>query len=282
MTISDRAGLTGLPTLSTAYNPNRRFCPTCRASCSVKGIVPIYVRTETPARPIENNNRSSFGRGSNHSLLNEEIEVNHNRQNTNGEDDDEWLALSDDEDNNPTETTGLRYRARFRSTDSEIPEDFHAGGPTVVPRRPRAHSPVAASNTDTTIGGNSTAAVVESSDNAVHSPHASPQRSLQIPLSPNGTPAAAGQHQVSLSNGMFPLVQVAHGEYLRRVYNNHGDLLMPQPPRQDGTDPPIAVPGWDRLQDMHQQNISGDSDSDFLRWLLLLLGSFVMACLLLS
>jgi hypothetical protein len=81
---------------------------------------------------------------------------------------------------------------------------------------------------------------------------------------------------------MFPLVQVAHGEYLRRVYNNHGDLLMPQPPRQDGTDPPIAVPGWDRLQDMHQQNISGDSDSDFLRWLLLLLGSFVMACLLLS
>jgi hypothetical protein len=120
MTISDRAGLTGLPTLSTAYNPNRRFCPTCRASCSVKGIVPIYVRTETPVRPIENNNQGGFRRGSNHSLLNEEIEVNHNRQNTNGEDDDEWLALSDDEDNNPAETTGLRSYAisidRFRDS----------------------------------------------------------------------------------------------------------------------------------------------------------------------
>ena len=149
-------------------------------------------------------------------------------------------------------TTGLRLR--FRSTDSHIPNHDHYSASPTVPRRPAPHSPPRNSDDYDTLNQSTS-----SSSPLRH--HATTTLSPVLPRGP---------HPASLSHGILPLMQ--HALLRSRSMANNSS--------NDAGAPPLS-----RLeQSRHDDAIDLDNAPDtteFLSRLLLLLGSFVIFCLLL-
>ena len=234
MTPAERNGLMGLTSVvlnaPAAADASKRVCPVCRAPCSVKRIIPIYVRTDVPFQTARTEHPRVRG-----------------GEDDDGDDDDpvgvvQDIVANDDEDEEETihmdhshSRTGLRFRPHREDAaamDAASPDGIS------VPRRPVARS---ASHLQ----------LAERTDVAVAS-----LRSTTT-------------HPASLSHGMLPLVQQA----LRHAAAVGGADFVPPLHRLEGMHPAAPNDG--------AAPISNRESTEFLSWLLLLLGSFVLFCLLL-
>ncbi len=91
--------------------PSRRVCPVCKADCAVSTIVPIYVRNHDEQDTADENQFDDND-------LNDETLVEVDNDDDDG-DVKRDCETREDEAKDPTSTTGLRLR--FRSRDSVIP-----------------------------------------------------------------------------------------------------------------------------------------------------------------
>jgi zinc-RING finger domain len=233
----------------------RRSCPVCKAGCSVDTIVPIYVRAiETTTSNISSipsdKNIDDENNGSNVNTLPAASDVDVTNEFSI---DDIPAGLgdvydSDEIDLQPEFTTGLRQRrASTMDSQSSILSD--------VPRRPLPQSPDRAAMTASPPPTNN--AVIQSGVSGANT---------SLALSPAISISSHNQHHpqtASLSHGILaPFVQ----EAMRRS-------SVPAIHRPEGFNSP----------DLYSQSIA-ESDpgaTQFLSRLLLMLGSFVIMCLLL-
>ena len=340
MTVQERNELFGFSALHSNnpyYDPSKRVCPVCRAPCSVKRVIPIYVRTDTTTAATAAVASSSSSSLPHHQSENETFTNRHNDETLNAV--ETVMSSSEDNDDNPVDVvvgnqndndddgtadigddhpissssssslhaTGLRNRSRIRSSiseasgmnptsqlDDDVDEEHHnnhrsnPSPATVVPRRPVARSSsnlrleeradVAAAavfqqqQQNAVTGGTTTTAIATTRSASVSS-----QQQQQ-------------HHPASLAHGMLPLVQQA----IRHASIVAGASSMNHHHQNNDYVPPLH-----RLEGMHQNNsqnsqqnpqqysnygISMDHDHtspDFLAWILLLLGIFVLACLIL-
>lgn len=316
-------GLTSVVLHSANYDPTKRICPVCRAPCSVKRIVPIYVRTDgatasnvysttngtnrglsdqrddyTTNEPDHHGNRiASTTSNSDGSIINQELVDGGNNivvEDVNSDDEYDIVGPTESTSRSispipSTETssstnTGLRQRLRFRSTDSDIISNSHvvttrasdttnetSTTSTVVPRRPIARTSSnlqLAENEDV-----AAAAVAAAAPNRSNNNNGSPitqQHRLTHPLSPTN-----GGHPASLAHGMLPLVQQAlrHVSLAAANGTNGSHDFVPPRHRLEGMN---SNNNYFYMQQPNQDRAS----TEFLSWLLLLLGSFVLFCLL--
>ena len=324
------------------YDPSKRVCPVCRAPCSVKRVIPIYVRTDatltttnttTATTTTAPSTRTTYTGTSASTTLQEEndddilhsIETVMNDEDENGEndvvlnenndddDDDDGMVLRDDvqttshHHHHPSMTstlhaTGIRNRSRIRTSISEtsrhgIGEDIdyednnnhhhipttqtttmddHHSTATVVPRRP-----VARSSSNLRLAEHAdvaAAAVFQQQQQQSRTSSISSQHQQQLPP----------HHPASLAHGMLPLVQQAirHAAIVAGTNTttmNHNDSI-PSIHRLEGMHQNMNHPNQNTNAQSPNYGISMDYDStstDFLSWILLLLGIFVLACLIL-
>jgi|UniRef100_A0A8J9X766 hypothetical protein len=277
MVPGERQALTGM----VRYGPideTRRVCPVCKAPCSVPTIVPIYVRNE----PTSPNKRTSSLADSLDDTDDDDVEYDHQREASYREQAhvaahhteivraaNSWeTSVTEHADlDGPTSplppsvvnvtassapdssftNTGLRQRLRFRSRDSEIPsaEDYH-----VVPARPAANSPVRhRSLSESNVGAAS------------------------LPRNPAWlTPLNPATNRASLSNGLALSLQHAFRQSLPTTAAAQPDQSIPPLHRREGHGS-AAV--------MNSISEQDPNATEFLSRILLLLGSFVILCLLL-
>ena len=341
MTVQERNELFGFSALHSNnpyYDPSKRVCPVCRAPCSVKRVIPIYVRTDTTtaaAAAVASSSSSSLPQ---HQSENETFTNRHNDETLNAV--ETVMSSSEDNDDNPVDVvvgnqndndddgtadigddhpissssssslhaTGLRNRSRIRSSiseasgmnptsqlDDDVDEEHHnnhrsnPSPATVVPRRPVARS-------------SSNLRLEERADVAAAAVFQQQQQQQQQAATGGTTTTAIAttrsassqqqqqHHPASLAHGMLPLVQQA----IRHASIVAGASSMNHHHQNNDYVPPLH-----RLEGMHQNNsqnsqqnpqqysnygISMDhyhTSPDFLAWILLLLGIFVLACLIL-
>ncbi len=319
MTVQERNELFGFSALHSNnpyYDPSKRVCPVCRAPCSVKRVIPIYVRTDattatatasSSSLPQRHSENETFTNRHNDETFNAVETVMNSREEN---DDDHAVVVgnrNDDDtvdmvDDHPTSSsslhaTGLRNRSRIRSSISEASgtnptspldddddHDNHRSNPshaTVVPRRPVARS---SSNLRLEEQTDVAAAAVFQQQQATTggtTASTATARSASVSSQPQ-------HHPASLAHGMLPLVQQA----IRHASIVAGASSMNHHQNND------YIPPLHRLEGLHQNNsqnpqqppqysnygISMDHDHtspDFLSWILLLLGIFVLSCLIL-
>lgn len=282
----------------------RRVCPVCKAPCCVPSLVPIYVRCNNDAGEEKEGiqfSSSSASLDDNDGFddvddIVEEVPVVGEQQREWEENEPEHEGdMGDasehpmdtttdpsigngDRHDDPTATTGLRQRLRFRSNDSEISaaaadipanNNATAATPAVVPARPAANSPtrpLESRNNSNNNGNNNSSQEPPSPRTA-----AATTTGMMTPLSP------AAAHPGSLSRGLVISFQQAmrnhHEHNPNNSHHNYGDV--PPLHRREGHGNAV----------LHQQlggEINNDPDAtEFLSRILLLLGSFVILCLLL-
>jgi hypothetical protein len=250
---AERQALTGNKIFARQrVDESRRVCPVCKASCSVPMIVPIYVRTANEESNVCNNSdddseqddvdqEQEQGERGTPDRIPEDI--------TSGLDNSSSPATSRVA-NDPTAATGLRQRLRFRSRDSEIPYDME------IPARPRTSS-TASSNTNTT-NANTNTNTITNTNTAL----------WNTPLSPTRN------NRASLSHGLALSLQQA----LRPAPTDPSQI--PPLHRQEGAG--AGGPGHAIASGGGRSNTEADPDAtEFLSRILLILGSFVILCLLL-
>ena len=349
MTVQERNELFGNSSSTSAwhnqnpyYDPSKRVCPVCRAPCSVKRVIPIYVRTDatltttttTPpstrttytgtsaSTTLQEDNDDDDILHSIETVMNDEDEGGENdvvlNENNDDDDDDDGMVLRDDvqttshHHHHPSMTstlhaTGIRNRSRIRTSISEtsrhgigddidyednhnnnnnnhhhIPTtqtttmDDHHSTATVVPRRP-----VARSSSNLRLAEHAdvaAAAVFQQQQQQSRTSSISSQHQQQLPP----------HHPASLAHGMLPLVQQAirHAAIVAGTNTttmNHNDSI-PSIHRLEGMHQNMNHPNQNTNAQSPNYGISMDYDStstDFLSWILLLLGIFVLACLIL-
>lgn len=299
----------------------RRVCPVCKAPCCVPALVPIYVRNRDDGDDTGEERKEGVEVGSSgnddlgesdadilsvddsppdphphHDQSQPADESNVDDQRTSSENDrGSWGATRDQQveaplspagggsaavdqpeasaaagnDGDPTANTGLRQRhLRFRSGDSEIPDstfnDNNNSGSNAtataatagaVPARPAANSPVRPTRGNNGNGNNS-------------SPN-SPR------MATTGGMTALSPHPASLSHALTVSFQQAmrnQGGDGGMNYNHH---YVPPLHRREGH-------GNAALHQQRDMEFENDPDAtEFLSRILLLLGSFVILCLLL-
>jgi hypothetical protein len=254
---AERQTLTGnMVFAGQPVDESRRVCPVCKASCSVPMIVPIYVRTASEdvyagINYSDDDSEQDDGvdqeqeqdeRGPQDRIV-EEI--------TSGDLDNNSSPVSFRAATDPTASTGLRQRLRFRSRDSEIPYDME------IPARPRTAS-TASSNTNTNINTN-TNTTNTNTNTALYN----------TPLSPTRN------NRASLSHGLALSLQQA----LRPAPTDPSQI--PPLHRQEGTGTGGNVI-YTVSRTPGRNYTEADPDAtEFLSRILLILGSFVILCLLL-
>jgi hypothetical protein len=289
---AERQALTGnLVFAGHAVDESRRVCPVCKACVSVPTIVPIYVRTEpqSPNRNSEHEHdhehereeRSEFNDNDNdndnHDEFNDdEFNDQEEELGERGTPDDLPEEITTDLDtslppsfrtaNIPTASinTGLRQRLRFRSRDSEIPALLDSSF-SEIPARPAASSPGSNNNRTSPPLTASSAASNNNSRNA----------SLWVtPLSPTRN------NRASLSHGLALSLQQVLRPAVTAAGNNPNQTIPPLHRQEGGGHGTAALAGHG-----HRHNgsvIEADPDAtEFLSRILLMLGSFVILCLLL-
>lgn len=341
MTVQERNELFGTSSFTAGnhnpyYDPSKRVCPVCRAPCSVKRVIPIYVRTETTtATTSRDDDILNSVETVMDDEIDDEVDVADENHRTDGDMDMFGVSTEDSDTHQVSSlsastlhTTGIRNRSRTRTSISEvshsltmledthpaIPDENHSNNnsnnsnshddmsftlsaPGSVPGPGASHSnsnnnitavprrPVARSSSNLRLAENADVAAAAAAAIQQHQPL--PQ-SRTSPTTTNAATTTPTHHPASLAHGMLPLVQQAirHAAIVAGTTNatmNH-DMI-----------PPIH-----RLEGMHQNmnnhnngynnsqssnyGISMDYDStstDFLSWILLLLGIFVLACLIL-
>jgi hypothetical protein len=252
---AERQALTGnMVFAGQPVDESRRVCPVCKASCSVPMIVPIYVRTASEESNVYNNNSDDSYEDD--GVDQEQEEGERGTSERIPEDITTGLDSSSPASfraaNDPTAATGLRQRLRFRSRDSEIPYDME------IPARPRTAS-TASSNTNTNINTN-TNNNTNTTNTALYN----------TPLSPTRN------NRASLSHGLALSLQQA----LRPAPTDPSQI--PPLHRQEGGTGGSGnvIYTVSRLGDRTQAEADPDA-TEFLSRILLILGSFVILCLLL-
>jgi hypothetical protein len=254
MTGEERAGLTGrVPLHSQAINQSRRVCPVCKAPCSVPTLVPIYIRSDEPT-PI-NAGESASGdyveRETTESVDttgDTELSANLSADSSSFEEPDPAASNNNDNTNEmECAHTGLRQRLRFRSHDSEISNND-------VPSRPAAMSPPRPLPTN----------VVPSTP-----PPLQQQQHFRNQNPAWLTPLSHTAHRASLSHGLLLSFQQAIGD--NSTYLSSSQSAVPPLHRRDGGAAPINETELEEIPDA----------TEYLSRLLIMLGSFVILCLLL-
>jgi hypothetical protein len=267
---------------TSSSDSNRRVCPVCKAPCSVPTLVPIYVREEIsneindasfrddPQEVLhrETEVESQLGVGGTSHLTDninmDEITTVENTRDSRDSEQNAWsgqqlqgnaitneqgselLGVSSSGENT---ITGLRHRIRFRSRDSTSENSAD----TAVPSRPTAQSPRHHHHHHHSSSDSPPSATP-------HTPQQQQQRygtsSWVAPLTPTG-------HRGSLTHGLLLSIQQATTAGSRGV--------VPPLHRREGGG---AHPGGaDEYLDA--------GASEYLSRLLLMLGCFVILCLLL-
>lgn len=250
---AERVRLLGLSPTLTPSDSGRRSCPVCKAGCSVDTIVPIYVRAvETTASnnpSFHENETGGSANGSKPDLMSGTCEVvNDNEFSI----DNIPSVFDDDFDNDeidlqPEFTTGLRQR-RSSTMDSQT------STLSDVPRRPAPQSPERAATT------------------------ASPQ--------PHSAAVNSGVHGTNTSLALSPALSIgSHNQqhHPQTASLSHG-ILAPfvQEAMRRSNIPSIHRPEGFNNPNMYSESMA-ESDpgaTEFLSRLLLMLGSFVIMCLL--
>lgn len=279
--------------------PSRRVCPVCKADCAVSTIVPIYVRNHDEQDTADENQFHD-----NDSDLNDErlVELDN---------DDEHHVKRDsetreEEEKDPTSTTGLRLR--FRSRDSVIPspesgsperpnsqddhdydeEEEEAEPPQVLPSRP---TPLISSPARRNVS-------YHQQNNNSGRPTANAATNT-TPMMGMTMPAASGPTN-SLSQGLaFTLQAFLSQNLVNSNMSGSGTSSTFIPPlhrpttRGGGggetattssatTSQQVTTAAVPSFQGHQWGDVpSDDSATEFLSRILLLLGSFVVLCLLL-
>jgi hypothetical protein len=263
---SERVRLVITPSL-VQPDSARRSCPVCKAGCSVGTIVPIYVRAVDSTVTLNGATSSVVQLDATTTTRNEKVAENDGNlipESTNGNDNDSVFSVDDmasviddfDDDEidlQPEFTTGLRQRRSYTiDSQSSLISD--------VPRRPLPQSPDRATTStpppSNVTTSSTTGFLVATNNNTAAS---------SLPLSPALSIASHNhpQQTASLSHGILaPFVQ----EAMRRS-------SVPAIHRPEGFNNP----------DLYAQSMA-EADpgaTQFLSRLLLMLGSFVIMCLLL-
>jgi hypothetical protein len=250
---AERQALTGSMVFAGQnVDESRRVCPVCKAACSVPMIVPIYVRTANEESNVCNNNSDDTEQDDGVDQVQEQGER---------ETQDRIVEITAGLDNNsspasfraandPTAATGLRQRLRFRSRDSEIPYDME------IPARPRTASTASSSNTNNNSTTNNNTNNNTNTNTAMYN----------TPLSPTRN------NRASLSHGLAFSLQQA----LRPAPTDPSQI--PPLHRQEYSSGHAIVSG----AGSGRSYTEADPDAtEFLSRILLILGSFVILCLLL-
>lgn len=260
----EREGL-GLVYPSTQiHNASKRVCPVCKAPCSVKGIIPIYVRNNTEHRSVSTSSlqqptiQRQLTTDSGDCILDDQHVDTNERIDTSGN--REPMGGVDESRSGTTSTTTTTDSRQTSSPDAQYSdrtnEESTNTAASTVPRRPGPQSPSHSSSASGLVG------IDERNSTWVISTSNSPHRQDRIPLSP----ASRSAHPASLSHGMMPLVQHALGR--------RSDSSVVPPLYRLGQ----AQDGGMTIDDLYNADPSA---TEFLSRLLLLLGSFVIFCLLL-
>jgi RING-type zinc-finger len=251
MTPAERNGLMGLTSVvltTPVYDASKRVCPVCRASCSVKRIIPIYVRsteaTPTAAASARYAASSSepppqrFRSGRSDTTEEDDIAIDDMNDDRIGVVED---ASSDEQELIRMDTSYSRTGLRLRIPSSARGEhDAATEGGMAVPRRPVARS----------------------------SSHLQLAERDDVASAVSAAASRTTTHPASLSHGMLPFVQQA----LRHAAAAGGAEFVPPLHRLEGIQ--HSSPDW-------AAPVANRESTEFLSWLLLLLGSFVLFCLLL-
>ena len=261
----ERQSLTGSLYGSAAVDETRRRCPVCNAPCSVPTLVPIYVRNEPPT-PISGDVKEAFGQrdvretqqqqqeSSSRILDDETQDTNARTERSDSLHDIDHAPESLTRPADTTESTGLRQRLRFRSRDSVVPSSDSSGelaSGSDVPARPAANSPVRRQNSTQSTG-----------ESPVMTPR---QRGSMVPRTSPGP-------RVPLSHGLALSFQQA----LVRATTQPGD-----PNRQYQQVPPLHRREGHGNAALDSLEEADPNATEFLSRILLILGSFVILCLLL-
>jgi hypothetical protein len=236
------------PVIPTGVDQTRRLCPVCKSSCSVTSVIPIYVRNE----PTKSSKPAAHSDARRH----EEDDFISPLDVTSPEtvESSETAALNAPSDDPEISDFGLRQRLRFRSSDSQIP---NASDTTAT----ASESPV---------------------DNIAYS------EALEVPARP------VPRRRRSLSENAVGTMSIQLPENNRTFAISQGlalSLHRALGPTNANTSVSTAVPPLHR-QEGHGSaarvgaagqalNESDPDATEFLSRLLLMLGSFVILCLLL-
>ena len=293
-----------------AADPSRRVCPVCKSPCSVPTVIPIYVRTEEEAGVVVVHSSSTSVKSDNNFIDDEESSISShqnepeatraspseenqvadNPSSPEREQSDEAVPSTTTEPSPPF-PTGLRQRLRFRSRDSEIPIHSIYAQPSQessVPARPTANSnyqsPPRAQVGDASSPGNMRGLGDTNSSRWI------------TPLSP--------MNRASLSHGLVLSFQQAFGAHpqgtvhssyvppLHNYGNNHNNNPHNRASRDSTTGVHSYYSSSGTTRSNHN-NLSYEPDdaaenapmdpygTEFLSRILLMLGSFVLLCLLL-
>ena len=233
----------GLGIVAGAVNAGRRVCPVCKSTCSVPTLVPIYVRSnEYSPRNRSSNNEN---RPSGEGLVSEVTAS---------------ASIDSELDGNVDGTaaaTGLRQRFRRHS------QNGGDGNPSRnyddVPSRPAAMSP------QTSPPSSSPSTPPHQRQHQHHQYRSSTNPLWITPLSPTG-------HRASLTHGLLLSLQQAG-------LGPPSHSSVPPIHRQDGRG--NATTGDASMNGSSELEVNPGA-TEYLSRLLIMLGSFVVLCLLLS
>jgi zinc-RING finger domain len=257
---ADRVRLSLNPLLSTPPDTSRQVCPVCKAGCSVNTIVPIYVRS-AETELISSADKGDGGVSKLNRQQNQQLEISSLDLDVGETTDGESItSVPSTEDLPAPYATGLRQR-RTSTIDSQtsISSD--------VPRRPAPQSPP-----------HHPSSVHQSSSLSPNRPPTTSSSLLgSVPLSPMNLSISSLNNHTSrrsssalLQGGILtPFVHDA----IRTASSRSSDV--PSIHRPEGSNFPYSTTATDSLIE------SDPGATELLSRVLLMLGSFVIMCLLL-
>ena len=259
---------------SQTVNEARRLCPVCKAPCNVKELVPIYVRESRVQRQQQENSKID-AEGSNEAKVDQNDNSNEEKFDIRDDEREASSSQEDDEDDGETSNTQVDVNVDIRNENVSTPgnqtglrrrrtqmreEQSTTSTNHDVPSRPlpppsRTNDESSSSRAELVNNGNTTVL-----SNAGHSPalalHQSLFQALVAIQTTRSPPMANSQLDSPTRRSNIPSL------HNRNSNTTHG------------------IPNPNQNQVADDENIQ-DAASEFLSRLLLMLGCFVILCLLL-
>lgn len=286
----------GLPSsVSAAFaisvNETRRVCPVCKAPCSVPSLVPLYVRTHSDDAVTSNEEKE--GREAPPDISTPPrtpTPVDSALHDSTGEPDSGAASAE--------LSTGLRQRRGARREESvrtsgatrsvvDVTEAIANAASTPVPARPPANSPIRTPSyaTSTSSPYPSSSAAPPRSAMAMTPNNTLAVGRIQPPLFPGGSSGLARTFQQVLTAAVEQSQQQQQHGTGGDTYQRYSSSGIPPLHRQEGhgnAAAAAAAAAGAASSSFLQPDSLGDPDAtEFLSRILLLLGSFVILCLLL-
>jgi hypothetical protein len=238
---------------ATNGDDTRRACPVCKAPCSVTSVVPIYVVNDEPSSTNHEQVRTFANTNNNNKAREQQQQqpTNAAGEQRSSRDNETTLRRENDSDEttNETTTTTLQSPEHARDDDSDAHHQEEITDPTDSTTGIRFRTTTARHNSANTL---------VPARPAAHSPP---------------RPTATTTSRQSFSQQQQPLLVNSLSRSLAHLqhYSAASDFVVPPVHRREGRGNAAAVT---------MQNSDPDA-TEFLSRILLLLGSFVILCLLL-